>query len=68
MYYEGACVDVSARREAEQALRGSERRARALLDAFPDTILRVDDEFRCIAARSSGDPFLAGGGYRGKKM
>src|SRR5690606_642099 len=61
--YAGAIAmlsDVSARRRTEQALRESETRVRAVLDANPDTIVRVsrDGEYLDIRARPGAEPFL----------
>lgn len=41
---QGLARDISGRRHAEQALRESQARNQALLQAFPDFVLRVDSE------------------------
>jgi two-component system sensor kinase FixL len=56
----GMVSDISARKHAEQALRESETRIRALLDSNPDVIFRMDKEGNFLdlhAAKSSGFPF-----------
>lgn len=44
----GSISDITERKEAEQALRDAEARNRALLDANPDIILRIDTEGRYL--------------------
>lgn len=56
----GMVSDISARKRAEQALRESETRIRALLDSNPDVIFRMDEEGNFLdlhAAKSTGFPF-----------
>jgi PAS domain S-box-containing protein len=48
----GVVVDVTARREAEEAVRASEATNRALLEALPDTLFRVDREGRYLGYHS----------------
>jgi two-component system cell cycle sensor histidine kinase/response regulator CckA len=54
--YLGGCIDVTERAEAEQALRQSEARQRALLAAMPDNVARMDSAGYYLDAHLSGDP------------
>jgi PAS domain S-box-containing protein len=51
LFYEGAVVDVTALHRAEEDLRRSEARFRALVDTIPDAMLRVDWQGICTDAR-----------------
>jgi len=48
-YYEGTCVDITARKKAEEALRESEQYLADIIDFLPDATLVIDREGTVIA-------------------
>lgn len=54
--YVGGCIDITERVEAQEALRQSAARFRALLEAIPDNIAHMDAAGNYLDAHLSGDP------------
>jgi PAS domain S-box-containing protein len=48
MYYEGTVEDITTRKQAEDSLRKSEAKNRALLNLIPDTIIRLNTQGYCL--------------------
>jgi PAS domain S-box-containing protein len=48
LYYEGTAIDITARKQAEVALRQREQEFKALVENAPDVITRVDRSYRCL--------------------
>lgn len=48
MYYEGMVDNITKRKQAEESLRKSEAKNRALLNIIPDAILRLNDQGYCL--------------------
>lgn len=48
LYYEGTCIDITARKQVEVALRQREEEFKALVENAPDIIARVDRSLRCL--------------------
>ena len=48
MYYEGTVEDITKRKQAEDSLRKSEAKNRALLNIIPDTIIRLNTQGYCL--------------------
>jgi len=48
IYYEGTVEDITIRKQAEDSLRKSEAKNRALLNIIPDTIIRLDAQGYCL--------------------
>ena len=48
MYYEGTVEDITERKQAEESLRRSEAKNRALLNIIPDTIIRLNTQGYCL--------------------
>ncbi|MBN2131895.1 MAG: PAS domain S-box protein, partial [Sedimentisphaerales bacterium] len=55
---QAACIDVTDRAHTEESLRDSERRNRALLDAMPDLIFRLDAHGRFLDYKTGEDNWL----------
>ncbi|MGE0082749.1 MAG: PAS domain-containing protein, partial [Thiohalomonadaceae bacterium] len=54
----GVARDITARVQAEEALRASEERLRTLIDASPDLICFKDGQGRCLEVNQSGRALL----------
>ncbi len=57
--WQGSLVDITEQKEAEQALRESEAQTRALLDAIPDMMFRLDREGRFLDFKAGRESELA---------
>jgi len=55
---QAACIDVTQRIQAEEALRASERRTLALLEAMPDLMFRVDADGTFLDYKQGEDGVL----------
>ncbi len=55
----GSNIDVTARRRAEESLRQSEERNRAMLEALPDLLFRLDRQGRFLDFHSADEARLA---------
>jgi PAS domain S-box-containing protein len=51
-YFDGVLTDITARKEAELALRQSEERMRLLLESAPDSVVIVDKDGRIVLANA----------------
>ncbi len=51
-FFVGVGIDITERKQAEEALRESEEKYRSTIDAFPDAISVVDREFKVILANT----------------
>lgn len=66
----GAVVDATDRRRAEESLRRSDARNRALVDAIPDLLFQVDRDgtFVDYHARIGSDLYVEPGRFLGRRM
>ncbi len=67
---EGFIHDVTERKRAEEALRKSEAKNRAILDAMPDIMFRLsrDGEYLDFYASNQNDLFMQPGVFLGKRV
>lgn len=68
--WQGSLVDITEQKETEQALRESEARTRALLDAIPDMMFRLDRDgtFLDFKAAREGELALPPEAFMGQKI
>jgi signal transduction histidine kinase len=52
----GVAIDITAQKQAEQALAESEQRNRAILQVIPDLIMRLHRDGTCLECLSPGSP------------
>ncbi|MEI6449362.1 MAG: PAS domain S-box protein [Actinomycetes bacterium] len=50
--YRGVVMDITARKEAERAVRRGQSELRALVDAVPDIVFQVDRDYRLVVANA----------------
>ena len=65
LYHEGICQDITERRQAEEALRKSEEKYRAVMENASDPILLADDQGNLIEANRMAKSFF---GYPSKEL
>ncbi|MDP2858534.1 MAG: PAS domain S-box protein, partial [Bacillota bacterium] len=68
--FEGSIRDITERKRAEEALRESEARKQAILNAIPDLMFRIskDGTFLDYAAEKTGDLLVPPSEFLGKKV